>query len=188
MPRPTQASVWTSTRANIVLGLFAVLIFLNVTLLFVVQPMFTKMVLPLLGGTPAVWNTCLMFFQAALLVGYLYAHITSQRLTARNQGLLHLGVMLLALLTLPLVVRGASSAVAGTSAPILWLLGILTISLGLPFVLLAAGAPMFQRWLASTSHPAAANPYVLYIASNLGSFAALLAYPTLIESRLTLTP
>lgn len=187
MHRPAQASAWTPARANVVLGLFAVLIFLNATLLFVVQPMFTKMVLPLLGGTSAVWNTCLMFFQAALLLGYLYAHLTSRRFTARNQGMLHLGVMLVALLTLPLVVRGASTASAGASAPILWLLGILTISLGLPFVLLAAGAPMFQRWLASTSHPAAANPYVLYIASNLGSFVALLAYPIFIEPRLTLS-
>jgi SAM-dependent methyltransferase len=187
MHRPAQAAAWSPARANVVLGLFAVLIFLNATLLFVVQPMFTKMVLPLLGGTPAVWNTCLMFFQAALLVGYLYAHLTSRRLSARAQGLLHLGVMLVALLTLPLVVRGGATAASGASMPILWLLGILTISLGLPFVLLAAGAPMFQRWLASTSHPAAANPYVLYIASNLGSFVALLAYPTLIEPRLTLS-
>ncbi|MBC7898291.1 MAG: fused MFS/spermidine synthase [Cytophagaceae bacterium] len=187
MHRPAQASAWTPARATVVLGLFAVLIFLNATLLFVVQPMFTKMVLPLLGGTSAVWNTCLMFFQAALLVGYLYAHLTSRRFSARTQGLVHLGVMLVALLTLPLVVRGANTAASGASAPILWLLGILSISLGLPFVLLAAGAPMFQRWLASTAHPAAANPYVLYIASNLGSFVALLAYPTLIEPRLTLS-
>lgn len=168
------------------LGLFAVLIFSNATLLFVVQPMFTKLVLPLLGGTPAVWNTCLMFFQAALLVGYLYAHATSKRLTPRAQGMLHLALMLLALVFLPLGVPSGIEPPPGMAAPVVWLLVLLTITLGLPFVLLSAGAPMFQRWLAATSHPAAGNPYVLYVASNLGSFAALIAYPTLIEPVLRL--
>ena len=158
--------------------------FVNASLLFAVQPMFTKMVLPLLGGTPSVWNTCLLFFQAALLLGYLYAHLTSRRLEPRAQGFVHLTLLLLALAFLPFRLPGGMAPPAGAGLPVVWLLGILTMSLGLPFVLLAAGAPMFQRWFAATSHPAAGNPYVLYIASNLGSFVALLAYPTLIEPAL----
>ncbi|MGQ0647954.1 MAG: spermidine synthase [Gemmatimonadaceae bacterium] len=187
MTSTTSAVRWTPARANAVIGLFAVLIFVNATLLFVVQPMFTKMVLPLLGGTPSVWNTCLLFFQAALLLGYLYAHLTSQRLTPRSQGMLHLGLLMVALLFLPLGVPAGVTPPPGGALPVVWLLGVLAISLGLPFTLLAAGAPMFQRWFANTSHPAAGNPYVLYVASNLGSFVALLAYPTLIEPMLRLS-
>jgi SAM-dependent methyltransferase len=178
---------WTPARAHAVMGLFALLIFLNATLLFVVQPMFTKMVLPLLGGTPAVWNTCLLFFQAALLLGYLYAHVTSRRMSARGQGVLHLALLLVALAFLPLGVPAGLAPPPGMALPVAWLLAVLAISLGLPFTLLAAGAPMFQRWFATTSHPAARNPYVLYVASNLGSFAALLAYPFAIEPALRLS-
>jgi spermidine synthase len=166
---------------KILLGLFAVVTFLNAALLFAVQPMFTKMVLPLLGGTPMVWNTCLLFFQAALLLGYLYAHASSQWLRPRSQGLVHIGLLLGALAFLPLSVPRAVVPPAGVALPVLWLLTLLAVSLGLPFVLLSAGAPMFQRWFATTRHPSADNPYVLYVASNLGSFVALLAYPTLIE-------
>jgi hypothetical protein len=162
-------------------GLFALVTFLNAALLFAVQPMFTKMVLPLLGGTPMVWNTCLLFFQAALLLGYLYAHASSQWLRPAAQGVVHLVLLLSALAVLPLSVSSASVPPAGVTVPVFWLLTLLAVSLGLPFVLLSAGAPMFQRWFASTRHPAADNPYVLYVASNLGSFVALLAYPTLIE-------
>lgn len=168
-------------------ALFALVTFLNAALLFAVQPMFTKMVLPLLGGTPMVWNTCLLFFQAALLLGYLYAHASSRWLRPRAQGFVHLVLLLSALAVLPLSVSSAAMPPAGVGLPVLWLLTLLTVSLGLPFVLLSAGAPMFQRWLASTRHPAADNPYVLYVASNLGSFVALLAYPTLIEPWLRVT-
>ena len=178
---------WTRGRATAYIGLFAALIFVNATLLFSVQPMFTKMVLPLLGGTPAVWNTSLMFFQTALLLGYLYAHLTSKRWVPRTQGMVHLCLLLVALLFLPIGIPAGLTPPPGMALPVVWLVGILTISLGLPFVLLSAGAPMFQRWFASTSHPSASNPYVLYIASNLGSFVALLAYPTLIEPALRLS-
>lgn len=177
---------WTPGRRRGVLALFAALIFLNATLLFSVQPMFTKMVLPLLGGTPAVWNTCLLFFQGALLLGYLYAHLSSQRLSPRAQGLLHLGLLGMALVFLPITVSTIIKPPVGSTLPVPWLLAVLGLSLGVPFTLLAAGAPMFQRWFSSTSHPAAGNPYVLYVASNLGSFVALLAYPFVIEPRLRL--
>lgn len=162
-------------------------IFLNAALLFAVQPMFTKMVLPLLGGSPAVWNTCLLFFQTALLGGYLYAHLTSRWFKPRVQAFVHLGLMVAAITLLPISVPEAWSTPPAGSLPIPWLLGLLTVALGLPFFLLSAGAPMLQRWFATTAHPAAENPYFLYAASNLGSFTALLAYPFVIEPRLRLT-
>lgn len=166
---------------------FVVATFLNAALLFAVEPMFTKLVLPLLGGTPAVWNTCLLFFQGALLAGYLYAHLTSRWLSVGKQGLLHLALLTLSLTLLPISLPPNAAPPAGSALPIPWLLALLTSTLGLPFLLLAAGAPMIQRWFATTHHPSASNPYQLYAASNLGSFAALLAYPTLVEPALTLT-
>ncbi len=174
----------SGTRAALLLVTFASAIFLNAALLFAVQPMFTKMVLPLLGGSPAIWNTCLLFFQTALLAGYLYAHLTSRIWSPKVQAGVHLLLLLGSLALLPIHVPLTWSHPNGTVLPIPWLLGLLTVSLGLPFVLLAAGAPMLQRWFASTRHRAADNPYFLYAASNLGSFAALLAYPFLIEPRL----
>jgi hypothetical protein len=169
------------------MGLYMVAIFVNALLLFSVEPMFTKMILPLLGGTPAVWNTALLFFQTALLVGYLYAHVTSRRMTPVQQAVLHVVLLLAALTVLPLHVSAAFRQPPESVLPIPWLLGLLTVSLGLPFVLLSAGAPMLQRWFAALRHPSAANPYFLYAASNLGSFVALLAYPTVIEPRLRLS-
>ncbi len=169
-----------------VLLLFSAAIFVNATLLFSVQPMFTKMVLPLLGGTPAVWNTALLFFQGALLVGYLYAHLSSRWLPAGRQAVLHLALLAVALLFLPLHVAAGWREPPASSLPIPYLLGLLSASLGLPFVLLSAGAPMLQRWFAGLRHPSAHNPYFLYAASNLGSFAALLSYPVLIEPSLRL--
>ncbi len=174
----------SGASAVLLLVTFASAIFLNAALLFAVQPMFTKMVLPLLGGSPAIWNTCLLFFQTALLAGYLYAHLTSRIWSPKVQAGVHLVLLLGSLALLPIRVPSAWSHPTGTVLPIPWLLGLLTVSLGAPFFLLAAGAPMLQRWFASTRHRAADNPYFLYAASNLGSFAALLAYPFLIEPRL----
>jgi len=165
---------------------FTVAIFLNATLLFAVQPLFTKMVLPLLGGSPAVWNTCLLFFQAALLGGYLYAHLSS-RFPVRVQAAVHVVLLAVALLFLPLRIPASWSHPPGTALPVPWVLGLLTVSLGLPFLTLAAGAPMMQRWFSGTRHQSARNPYFLYAASNLGSFAALLAYPFVIEPRLRIS-
>jgi hypothetical protein len=177
----------TRSRALVLVSVFAIAIFLNAALLFSVQPMFTKMVLPLLGGSPAVWNTCLLFFQSLLLAGYLYAHLTSRWLSIRNQAILHVAILASAVLVLPIHVPEAWSHPPGTSLPIGWLLGLLTVSLGLPFFALSAGAPMMQRWFAGTRHASAHNPYFLYAASNLGSFASLLAYPFLIEPRMRLS-
>lgn len=178
--RPSAIAIWA------VLLLYSGAIFVNAVLLFSVQPMFTKMVLPLLGGTPAVWNTALLFFQAALLAGYLYAHLSSRWLDARRQSVVHTGLLLAALVFLPLSVAAAWRTPPASSLPIPYLLGLLTASLGVPFVVLSAGAPMLQRWFGGLRHPSAANPYFLYAASNLGSFAALLSYPALIEPNWTL--
>jgi hypothetical protein len=165
---------------------FSLAIFLNAALLFSVQPLFTKMVLPLLGGTPAVWNTCLLFFQSVLLAGYLYAHLTSRWLSIRTQAILHLVLLGTALLVLPIAIPAAWTQPPDSALPIGWLLGLLAVSLGLPFFALSAGAPMLQRWFAGSRHPLAHNPYFLYAASNLGSFALLLAYPFVIEPRMAL--
>ena len=171
----------------LLVAVFAVAIFLNAALLFSVQPLFTKMVLPLLGGSPAVWNTCLLFFQTLLLAGYLYAHVTSRWLNPRNQAILHLALLASAVLLLPIHVPASWAQPPGSALPIVWLLGLLAVSLGLPFFLLSAGAPMMQRWFATTRHAWAQNPYFLYAASNLGSFVALLAYPFVIEPRMRIS-
>lgn len=182
-----EQSVLHRTPALVLVGVFSLAIFLNAALLFSVQPLFTKMVLPLLGGSPAVWNTCLLFFQTLLLAGYLYAHVTSRWLSTRNQAILHLALLVSAVLLLPIHVSESWTQPPGTALPIWWLLGLLTASLGLPFFVLAAGAPMLQRWFAGTRHPSAQNPYFLYAASNLGSFVALLAYPLVIEPRMRIS-
>jgi hypothetical protein len=161
-------------------ALFSLTLFLSAFLLFLVQPMVGKMVLPLLGGTPAVWNTCMVFFQAALLAGYAYAHAGPLWLGLRAHAALHLGLLALALLMLPLALPPGLDP-PRQSSPVLWLLGLLLLTTGLPFFLAAASGPLLQRWFASTRHLSAADPYFLYGASNLGSLLALLAYPALVE-------
>lgn len=166
-------------------ALFATAIFVNAALLFTVEPMFSKMVLPLLGGTPAVWNTCMLFFQAMLLAGYAYAWAVSRWMGLRRQLQFHVGLLLVSLITIPIRVAPGWTPSAG-GAPVPWLILLLTVSLGAPFLLLSSGAPLLQRWFSFTGHHAADNPYFLYAASNLGSLLALLAYPSLVEPNLRL--
>jgi hypothetical protein len=173
------------TRSSAVVALFSMTLFVNAALLFAVQPMFSKMVLPMLGGTPSVWNTCMLFFQTALLGGYLYAHVTTRWLDVRKQSLLQLALFCLTFLTLPVAVASGWRPTGG-AMPVWWLAALLTVSLGAPFFMLSTGAPLLQRWFAESGHPAATNPYFLYAASNLGSMVALLAYPIVIEPRLRL--
>ena len=168
-----------------VLLLYSATIFLGAGLLFVVQPMVGKMVLPLLGGTPAVWSTCMVFFQGALLLGYAYAHASARWLGVRRQAVLHVLVLALPLAVLPLGVD-ARFLRGGSVNPVLDVLLLLTVMVGLPFVVVSASAPLLQKWFASTGHPAARDPYFLYAASNLGSMLALLGYPFVIEPRLSL--
>ncbi len=167
------------------LVIFSGAMFVSATLLFLVQPMFTKMVLPLLGGTPAVWNTCMVFYQAALLAGYLYAHAATRVLGVRRQAVFHLVLLLPIILTLPIgMAQGWTPPAAGN--PIPWLLMVLLVSVGLPFFVISTTAPMLQKWFAHTRHAAAQDPYFLYGASNLGSMLALLGYPLLVEPYLRL--
>lgn len=168
-------------------ALFAVTVFLSAGLLFVVQPMAGKMLLPLVGGAPAAWNTCLLFFQTALLAGYAYAHAATISLGRWPQLALHLTLALLALAVLPVrVAPDPVGPLSAVEAPVPWLLVRLPIALGLPFVVLSATAPLLQRWLSRTPHRGAGDPYFLYAASNLGSLLALLSYPLLVEPRLSL--
>jgi hypothetical protein len=171
------------TGSGGLLAVFTAAVFLSAFLLFLVQPMFGKMVLPLLGGSPAVWNTCMLFFQAALLGGYLYAHLSS-RWTVRRQAMVHLALLALAALALPVGVRGATPP--GGGAPIPWLLGLMAMTVGAPFLVLSGTGVVLQRWFSRSGHPQAAEPYQLYAASNLGSALALLAYPFLMEPRMRL--
>lgn len=172
-------------RHRALTALYAGTIFVSAFLIFWVEPMFTKAVLPLLGGSPAVWNTALVFFQGTLLAGYLYAHALSDRLRAGGQVAVHLGLLALAFLVLPVAVPGGWEPPAG-AVPSFWLLGLFAVAMGLPFFVLSATAPLLQRWFSVLDHPAAGDPYHLYAASNLGSLGALLAFPLLLEPRLTL--
>jgi SAM-dependent methyltransferase len=159
--------------------LFTLTIFLSAGLLFLVQPLYGRMALPLLGGAPAVWATALVFFQTALLAGYAYAHAGS-RLSVRTQVLVHAGLLLAAGLTLPITLS-AETAQLDPAQPVISLLMVMVLTVGLPFAALAAHAPLIQRWFAHTSDRQAHDPYFLYAASNLGSILGLLAYPLLLE-------
>ncbi len=168
-----------------VLPLFAATLLLSALLLFWVEPMFTRMVLPLLGGSPAVWNTAMVFFQTALLAGYAYAHAMARWLNRRRQIALHLGLLALASIGLPIGI-GAGWMPPTEGTPVLWLAALLACSLGLPFLVVSATAPLLQLWFAASGHRTAGDPYFLYGASNLGSIVALLGYPLLLEPTLDL--
>ncbi|HVO91691.1 MAG TPA: fused MFS/spermidine synthase [Terriglobales bacterium] len=165
---------------------YSLTLFVNAALLFIIEPMLAKMILPFLGGSPAVWNTSLVFYQACLLVGYAYAHFGSRWLGTRRHALLHLNLVLAALLLLPVALPTAWLD-APTSNPVGLVLSVLSLSIGFPFLVLSAGAPLLQKWFAWCDHSAARDPYFLYAASNGGSIAGLLAYPLLLEPRLTLS-
>ena len=160
--------------------LFSLTLFLSASLLFLVELMIAKMILPLLGGTPAVWNTCMMFFQIVLLAGYGYAHLCGTKAGITRQIIIHLAILLLACIVLPIAVprQWAPSTEAN---PIGGILLLLMVSVGPPFFVLSATAPLLQQWFARTGHPSARDPYFLYSASNLGSMLALIGYPTWIE-------
>jgi hypothetical protein len=170
----------------VLLIVFTVSMFLSATLLFLVEPMMAKMALPMLGGTPAVWNTCLVFFQAVLLAGYLYAYAATKWLGRRTQIAVHIGLALSFLAVLPLRITAGWEPPA-QSNPELWILAMLSVAVGLPFFLLSASTPMLQRWFAQSGHKSASDPYFLYAASNAGSLVGLLGYPLLLEPTLRLS-
>jgi len=167
----------------VVLALFAISLFLSAALLMMVQPLAGKVLLPLAGGTPAVWNTCLVFFQAVLLGGYWYAHKLTTTLPIRKQIPTHLLVIiggLIAYLTLRMQVQ-SDWIPADQDNPIFGLVLYLAAFIGVPFFVLSTTAPILQRWFAHSGHPSARDPYFLYAASNAGSLLGLLSYPVLIE-------
>ena len=169
---------------TILTAVFSLTLFVSAGFLFLVEPMVGKIILPLLGGTPAVWNTCIMFFQAMLLAGYGYAHLTSKYLSFRRQLALHGILLLLACVMLPVGINRAW--ILPATNPIATVLILLSFSVSLPFFVLSSSAPLLQKWFAQTGHPSAKDPYFLYSASNLGSVLALLAYPTIMEPSLTI--
>src|SRR3954452_23689130 len=147
--------------------------------------MVAKMVLPLLGGVPSVWKTSILFFQAALLAGYAYAHFALGRLGPRRQAVLQLVIVLVPLLFLPIgLPHGWKPPVSAN--PIPWLLAVLVLTAGLPMFVVSSTGPVIQRWYASTGHRRAGDPYFLFAASNLGSLLGLLLYPALLERTLSL--
>jgi spermidine synthase len=169
----------------LVLAPYVLTLLVSSCLLFVVQPMVAKMVLPLLGGVPAVWTTSLLFFQVVLLAGYAYAHFAVNRLGSRRQALLQLGLVLIPLAALPIGLPHGWKPPA-SSEPIPWLLAALTVAAGLPLFVVCSTGPVIQRWFASTGHRGARDPYFLFAASNLGSLLGLLLYPAVLERTLSL--
>jgi hypothetical protein len=160
--------------------LFATVVFLASFLLFVVEPIAGRQLLPILGGSAAVWITCLVFFQAALLIGYLYAHWLARRPSL----LTHPALLLLAVAAAVLWVLRSSIVGEGTVHPILTVFSVLSLSIGLPFLVLSATSPLLQVWWARAD--TGKIPYRLYALSNLGSLLALALYPSVIEPWLTL--
>ena len=167
-------------RQAVLVITFILSIFLSAVLLFSVQPMFTKLTLPLLGGASNVWNTAMVFFQGTLLAGYIYAHILSKYLPFKFQIGMHVLVMALGLFFLPLTLALGWEP-ASESAHALWLIALYAVSIGIPFFAISANAPLLQRWFSYTRHPQAEDPYFLYAASNAGSLLSLCLYPFIIE-------
>ena len=161
--------------------LFVLTILVGSFLLFQVQPMVARMVLPKLGGAPAVWNSAMLVYQALLLGGYAYAHWLG-RFTVQRQAMIHVALFLVAALWLPIGI--AQIAPPGPGQEALWVPLLLLASIGPVFLVVSAQAPLMQRWFAAD--PRAGDPYYLYAASNLGSFVGLISYPALVEPNLPL--
>lgn len=165
---------------------FAATLFASATLMFVLQPMFGKILLPLLGGTPAVWNTCMVFYQTLLFLGYLYADWLSSRFGSQRQLQIHTALLIFSAIALPVALPAdATPPTAGN--PTLWLVWTLFLAIGLPFFVVSTTAPLLQKWFSHSGHHSSGDPYYLYAASNAGSLLALLSYPFLIEPNLGLT-
>src|SRR3979490_1145101 len=173
------------SRNRLVLIVYTAAIFVSALLLFSVQPLFTKMVLPRLGGSPAVWSVAMVFFQSLLLGGYAYAHYLMQIRNRCVPVAVHLVLLVIALLTLPLSIANGWGE-PPSSGYAFWLLGLFAVSIGLPFFALAGNNPLLQAWFVRPGHPQGPDPYFLYASSNIGSFLALLSYPVLLEPMFTL--
>lgn len=168
-----------------VLPLFGSTIFLGALLVFGVQPIAARLLLPWFGGSPAVWSAAAVFFQVALLAGYGYSYALTRRLAPRRQPLLHALALLAPLVFLPISLPIVAAAPADVP-PELAVLGLLTLGLGAPFTVASTTGPLLQRWFSLSGHRSGGDPYFLYAASNAGSLLVLLAYPVIIEPNLTL--
>ncbi|MBV9613494.1 MAG: hypothetical protein JO091_13555, partial [Acidobacteriaceae bacterium] len=162
--------------------LFGATIFSSACLLFLVQPLVSKLILPWFGGSAALWITCLLFFQAGLLLGYLYAHALAHRVSAKHQALIHIVLLVGGLAALPILPNASWQPQPGQD-PTWLVIGVLSTSVGLPYFLLAATTPLLQSWYARPHQ--GTLPYRYFALSNAGSLLALLAYPVLIEPNLT---
>jgi len=181
----TLQSLEVSRRSSLPVALFSFTLFLSAALLFWLEPMFAKMTLPVLGGTSAVWATCMLFYQAMLLAGYAFANFVTRRLSYRRQAPLFLVLALLPVAILPFSFPAGRVPPVGQN-PIPWLLMILTGAVGLPFFVMSTIAPTLQKWFEGIGHESSNDPYFLYAASNVGSMVGLLSYPILIEPRFRL--
>ena len=185
-PDPSAAADRPSASRNrLVLIVYTAAIFVSALLLFSVQPLFTKMVLPRLGGSPAVWSVAMVFFQSLLLAGYAYAHYLMRLRNRMIPVAIHLVLLVIALADAAAVDRERLGRTADIGYAF-WLLGLFAVSIGLPFFALAANNPLLQAWFVRTGHPNGPDPYFLYASSNIGSFLALLSYPVLLEPMFTL--
>jgi len=164
--------------------LFSATLLLSALLLFTIQPIFTKMILPYLGGAPQTWNTSILFFQTCLLAGYAYAHGTSRYLNIKTQAALHLILLITFVFILPIAIPEDCTPPAGND-PTLWQIILMVTVVGGPFFVVSCSAPMLQHWFSKTDHINAHNPYFLYSTSNIGSLSGLLLYPLLIEPLMT---
>src|SRR4051794_9838316 len=182
VPSPGEPALVGSSA---VIAVFSATLFVSAALLFWLEPMFGKFLLPTLGSTPQVWIASLLFFQTVLLAGYAYGHVLSARLTFRRQALVHVALVAVALVVLPVAVPG-NARPPETGNPVFWQLGLMALTIGLPFFALASSAPLIQRWLTGSGHHRGGDPYFLYRASNAGSIAGLIAYPVLLEPLLGL--
>ncbi len=180
-----RASARVATRDRAAMLVFTTTSFLGSALLFLVQPMVGRLLLPRAGGSASLWNTAMVFFQVTLLVGYLFAHLSTTKLGVQRHRYIHLLVLAAPLAIFPLAVPDGW-ALDG-SRPVLGAFGVLVVMVGLPFFALATASPSLQRWFAETGHPQAHDPYFLYAAGNVGSIGALIGYPLIIEPRLGLT-
>jgi len=181
-----QPSVANFDRRLSLIILFAGTLFISASLMFVLQPLFGKLLLPLLGGSPAVWNTCMVFYQSLLFLGYLYAHFLSTRANQRRQIMIHAAIIMISLLALP-VALPENIAPPTDSNPTFWLCWTLFLAIGLPYFVISTTSPLVQKWFANIGHHTSHDPYYLYAASNAGSLLALLSYPFLLEPAIGLS-
>lgn len=185
MASPTIARQNSGRRQPLLTGMFIATSFIGASLLFLVQPLVGRMLLPVAGGSAALWNTALVFFMTILLVGYVFAHVSTKRLGMRRHPPIQIALLALPLLVLPIALPDGWRLPAGGSHA-LWVLAVLAVMVGIPFLALSTTSPTLQYWFSRTGHRQAHDPYFLYAAGNVGAVGALLAYPFLIEPWLTL--